>query len=286
MTINQIYLGPLGRLMQIQIPSGGFTADLIENGANHAPLSGRSTKDIFSRRRTFDIALDGLTPRALSWFELLYTDAITGPFYLIDSSRVNRLRARISSTGTAPISHNALSTDWTASSGVLTFPAATVVLLPSGTHLSPGPSLAVQWVPTAAGTLIDTAQVPVLPGEQITFSCYAQAGTPTLEIVPLNASLVAGSPVTGTTVVAGTPPRRYVTYTVPTNGSVVAVQVQLRASAAGTYTTTAWQLESGSTTPTDWVLGTGVPRVLFDSATAGRNPVGTYTDSEITLLEV
>jgi hypothetical protein len=285
MTTNQIYLGPLGRMMAIQIPSGGFSAYLVENGVSHSPLSGRVTKDIFSRRRTFDIALDGLTPRALSWFEMLYTDAISGPFYLIDSSRINRLRARIASSGTAPISHNALDTDWTASSGALTYPAAAVVLLPCGAHFSPGPSTAVQWVPTAAGTLIDTGIVPVLPGEQVTFSVYAQAGTPSLEIVPLNAALVAGAPITGTSVVAGTPPRRYVTYTVPTNGSVVAVQVQLRATAAGTYTTLAWQLEVGSS-PGDWVLGTGVPRVLFDDETADRQAVGTYTGSEIILKEV
>jgi hypothetical protein len=286
MMVDSIYLGPLGRLMQIQMPSGGFSSHLMENGSNHTPLSGRRTKDIFSRRFEYDISLDGLSPGVLSWLELLYTDAITGPFYLLDSSRVNRLRARISSTGTAPISHNVNSLDWTISSGVVTFPAATVVLLPAATgHLSPGPSKAAQWVPTAAGTLLDTAQIPVIPGETITFSCYAQAGAPTLEIVPLSASLVAGAPITGTVVVGGTPPRRYVTYTVPTNGSVVAVQVQLRASAAGTYTTTAWQLEANAT-PGDWALGTGVPKVLFDDMTGDRQSVGTYTASELSLLEV
>jgi len=281
-----LYLGPMGRLVNLDIPDGGFTATLVEAGVEHAPLSGRITKDVFSRRREFTIGLDGLTPRALSWFELLYTDAITGPFYLIDTSRPDRLRARISSTGTAPLSHNAVATDWTnPGGGAVTYPAATVTLLPNDITLSPGPSKAVQWVPGAANVFADSAQIPVVPGTPITFSCYVQAGTPTVEIVPLNTALVAGTPIAGTVVIAGTPPRRYVTYTPPSDGSVVAVQVQLRAGAAGTYTTTAWMLNTGAL-PVDWTLGTGVPRVLVTDMTADRWRVGTYTASTLTLKEV
>ena len=284
--MESIYLGPMGRLMKIDIPTDGFTATLTESGAEHLPLSGRRTKDVFNRRRGFEIPLDGLTPGALSWFEMLYTDAILGPFYLLDTSRPNRLRARISSSGTAPLSSNANALDWNnPGAGPLTFITATSVLLPNGTDLSPGPSRAAQWVPGAANVLTDTAQIPVIPGEVITFSVYVQAGAPTVEIIPLNAVLDPQTPISGTTIVAGTPPRRYVSYTVPSNGSIVAVQVQIRASAAGTYTTLAWMLNSGGT-PADWTLGTGVPRVLVMAMDNARQRVGNYTSSAVSIREV
>jgi hypothetical protein len=284
--VESIYLGPMGRLMKIDIPTDGFTAVLTESGAEHLPLSGRRTKDVFNRRREFEIPLEGLTPRALSWFEMLYTDAILGPFFLLDTSRPNRLRARISSSGTAPLSSNANALDWNnPGAGPLTYITATSVLLPNGTHFSPGPSRAVQWVPAATNVLTDTAQVPVVPGEVITFSVYAQAGAPTLEIVPLNAALAPQTPITGTTVIAGTPPRRYVTYTVPSNGTIVAVQVQIRAAATGTFTTLAWMLNAGGT-PADWTLGTGVPRVILVAMDSGRQRVGNYTSSAVSIREV
>jgi hypothetical protein len=282
--VEYIYLGPLGRLMKIDVPTGGFTAELVENGVIHTPLSGRPTKDIFSRRRTYKIGMDGLAPNALSWLEMLYTDAVTGPFYLLDTARRNRLRARISSTGSAPISLNASSVDWAnPGAGALTYPAAAVTLLPSGINLLPAPSKALQWVPGAANVLTDSALIPVIPGRSVTFSVYAQVGSPTLEIVPINAALVAQPPITGTVVIAGTPTRGYVTYTPPS--TIVAVQVQIRASVAGTYTTLAWQLNDG-VLPTDWVLGTGVPQVMFPAMDATRQPVGNYTASTLTLLEV
>jgi hypothetical protein len=284
-TVESIHLGPLGRLMRIDMPSDGFSATLVENGVEHAPLSGRVTKDVFSRRRLYEIDMDGLTPRALSWFEMLYTDAITGPFYLIDTSRTNRLRARISSTGTAPISLNANSTDWiNPGAGPLTYPAATAVLLPRDAILSPGPSKAVQWVPAAANVLTDAELIPVIPGEPLTFSCYAQAGAPSLEFVPYNAALAPQAAVTGTVVIASTPPRRYVTYTPPSNGTIVAVRVQIRAAAAGTFTTLAWMLNPG-VLPDDWTLGTGVPTVMLTEMDSDREPVGRYTTPSLVLKE-
>jgi hypothetical protein len=282
-----IYLGPMGRLMKIDMPSGGYEANLVEYGGEHVPLSGRRTKDVFSRRMEFKVATDGLTPMVLSWFEMLYTGAVTGPLYLLESSRVNKLRARISSTGSAPLALNALSTDWTFAGTSLTQVAATTLLLPAGSQLTPGPSKALQWVSSATNQVVaDTALIPVTPGQVLVFSAFVQAGTPSLEIVPYNAALAPQAPVAGATVIAGTPPRRYVTYTVPTNGTIVAVSVQLRSAAASTYTTVGWQIEEGAL-PGPWVLGAGSPQVLFlENATGDRQPVGRYTGGTYTLKEV
>jgi hypothetical protein len=290
--MERIYLGPVGRLMAIDVPSAGYTHDFVEYGSEHIPLSGQRTKDVFSRRHEFAIDTDGLTPRALSWFRMLYTEAITGPLYLRESSEKNLLRGRISST-TSTIFMLPGSTDWSApgAGDTVTSVAATNLLLPSATpgeELSPGPSKAVSWFANNANRLMtDTAVIPVLPGEKLCFSAYAQSGTPTLEIVPYNAALVAQAPVTGTVVVAGTPPRRYVPYTVPTNGTIVAVQVQLRQATSGTAVTHGWQLESGVLVPTSWVLGLGVPKVMMvESAAGSRQAVGPYTNGTFSFKEI
>lgn len=293
--MESLYLGPMGRLMKIDVPTGGYSVDLVEYGAEHVPLSGRRTKDVFSRRLEYQIDTDGLTPRVLSWLEMLYTEAIAGPHYLRESSRKNLLRARISSTSSAPLALNAIQPDWSLPGGgdTIASVAATTLLLPGtepGGELAPGPSRALSLTTTASSrTLVDTAIVPVLAGEQLCFSSYKQsgAGTLTLEIVPYNAALVAQTPVTGTVTIAGTPPRLYVPYTVPSDGSIVAVSVQLRAATAGTIVTDAWQLESGRLTPSTWHLGAGTPQVLLSENISGqRHGVGRYTDASIVLKEV
>lgn len=287
-----IYLGPIGRLMAIDVPSAGYTHDFVEYGSEHVPLSGLRTKDVFSRRHEFTIDTDGLTPRALSWFRMLYTEAIAGPLYLRESTEKNLLRSRVSSTSST-IASLPGATDWSApgAGDTVTSVAATNMLLPApvaGEELTPAPSKAVSWFANNANRLMtDTAVIPVLPGEQLCFSAYVQSGTPTLEIVPYNAALVAQAPVTGTVVVAGTLPRRYVPYTVPTNGTIVAVQVQIRQATSGTTVTHAWMLESGRLTPSAWTLGLGVPRVMMtEDASGERFAVGPYTAGSYTFKEI
>jgi hypothetical protein len=290
--VERIYLGPMGRLMMLDVPVGGYKHDLVEYGSEHVPLSGLRTKDVFSLRHEYQIDTDGLTPRALAWFRMLYTEAIAGPLYLRESTEKNLLRTRISSSGSTILALPG-TFDWTApgAGDTYTAVAATNLLLPasvSGQELTPGPSRALSWFANGSNrTIADTQVIPVLPGEQLCFSAYVQSGTPTLEIVPLNAALVVQTPITGTTTIAGTPPRRYVSYTVPSSGTIVAVYVQLRLATTGTTVTHAWQLEGGSLTPTAWALGAGVPKVLMlDSVAGDRHGVGPYTAGSFVLKEI
>lgn len=290
--MEQIYLGPLGRMMAIQVPAGGYSHDYVEYGSEHVPLSGLRTKDVLTIRNEYKIDTNGLTPRALAWFRMLYTEAINGPLYLRESSEKNLLRPRISSTASSPVLLP-FTLDWSAPGvgDVLSAPVAANLLLPGtvpGEELTPAPTRAMSWVSAGSNrVVIDTALTPVLAGEQLCFSAYVQSGTPTLEIVPYNASLVAQTPITGTTTIAGTPPRRYVSYTVPTNGTIVAVAPQLRQAAAGTVVTHAWQLESGVLQPTTWAFGIGVPKVMFTGDMAGeRQGVGPYTAGSYVLKEI
>lgn len=293
--MESLYLGPMGRLMKIDVPSSGYSAGLVEYGAEHVPLSGRRTKDVFSRRLEYSISTDGLHPRALAWLEAIYTGAISGPLFLRETSRKNLLRARIASTSSAPLALNAIQTDWSipGAGDSIASVVATTFLLPAavpGAELTPGPSKALSFASTASSRILaDTAQIAVVPGEKLCFSAYKQsgAGALTLEIVPYNASLAAQAPITGTTTIAGVPPRLYVPYTVPSDGSVYAVSVQIRAAVAGTIVTDAWQLESGTLVPTDWAVGAGVPRVLISGPLDGtRDGVGPYTGISYELKEV
>jgi hypothetical protein len=277
------YLGPMGRLMAVDVPIEGFDNPMNELGVLHTGLNGRQTKDVFGYKRSYSIPLDGLTPAAWSWFEMLYRSAVTGPYFLLDPRRRNRLGAAVSTT----LSTVTTATVFTPSSGSAVATASIAPLLPSGAVKAPGPSMSMAWNPTAAGTLLGEVApgVPVLPGETVCFSCYVFFGTPTLEIVPRTPIGTALAPATGTTVVAGSPARRYVTYTVPSDGSVVSVQPQLRASAAGTYTTLAWQLADG-TAPEPWVMGDGVPKVLVDQLPSHAEYLNRYTSGSLTLQEV
>lgn len=286
--MNVYYFGPLGRLMRMDVPRRGFTNNLIELGALHTALSGRRTKDVFGYRRTVAIPLVNLTPKALSFFEACFVGAINGPFYLFDPRHLNRLSAPASGMSWPQTGA------WAPGTGVVSQVAATAALLtcltPDGTVNTPAPSYANSWVATGASVLMadPSAYIPVVPGEVLVFSVYVTSGTPTLEFVPYNAALVAQAPITGTVTLAETPARRYVSYTVPSNGSVVAVRVQIRATGAGTIVTLAWQVSTphDTGTPDPWVLGSGVPKVLVDSLPEHSEHPKHLTSSTLSLLEV
>ncbi len=283
------YLGPLGRMIAIQVPQAGFGAVPYEYGVLHQNLSGTATKDVFGQKWTYQIPLEQLDPRAYSFIEMMLRGALTGPYYLLDPRRRNRLGPVVSGCG---INYSANGTSpWTPSNGTVTIVNAPEVMLPSGGNVyTPGPSLGVQWAATAAGTLVGgITPVPVLPGETITFSCYCPIGSPTVELIPYNASLVAQPSISGTTTVPGAPARKYITYIVPSDGSVVAVLPQIRAAAAGTYLTMAWQLTDG-TGPEPWVMGGSVPKVVIDQtntsgATNGADYLGNTQSGTLSLFE-
>jgi hypothetical protein len=284
--VGVYYFGPLGRLLPMDLPLDGFDDTLEEVSAVHQSLSGVGTKDVFGHKRKFTIPLEGLAPRALSWFEMAYRGALGQPLYLMDEARVNRLGAAVSSTLSAWSPYVVLAP----STGAAVASAATVEKLPavSPDLLSLAPAMAVTWTTTAGGVLVcqPKTYTPVLPGETVCFSSFVTSGTPTLELVPFaKGTLAAGAAITGTVTVAGAPPRRYVSYTVPVDGSVVAVRPQVRVAAAGTAVLLGMQLERRAT-PSPWVIGSGVPKVMVTAMPTHRRRVGGYQDGSITLQEV
>lgn len=275
--------GPLGRLLAVDLPTDGFDDTQDELGVIHQALSGVRTKDVFGYKRSFTIPLEGLSARALSWFEMAFRGSLGAPLYLLDEYRVNRLGAACSTTGSAWSPYVTFSPG----NGAYALAAATVETLPATEGASLAPAKALAWTATAAGVLVcqPTTYTPVVPGETICLSAYVPAGTPTLELVPFaKGTLAAGAPIAGTVVVAGAPPRRYVTYAVPADGSVVAVRPQVRVAAAGVATLLGLQLERGAV-PSAWVQGSGVPKVIVAAMPTHRRRVGGYSDGSIQLQE-
>jgi hypothetical protein len=280
--------GPLGRLMQFDTPRNGFDNPVDEFGGIHESLNGTRTKDVLGHKASYALEVEGLTPRALSWFEMAYQGALGEPLYFVDEQRVNKLSVPVSSA----LSTFATTDPFIHANGTHTEVANTSLLLP-GTQdgaavLTPGPVGAVSWTNTSTGNIIRCGpMVPVTPGEHVVFSIYALSvtGTPTLEFTPFDAAgaSMGQTPAVGLNVItAGSPPRYWVPYTVAS--TVAALQPCIRHSVAQTTVFTGLQLEQGDT-PSPWVLGAGATQVLVQSMPTAQRARGN-TDSKITLVEV
>lgn len=278
--------GPLTRMIVVDTPPGGFNEVPVELGALHTSLNGTATKDVFGYKREWSIPLVGLAPTALSWFELCYRQA-AGDCYFLDELRINRLSETVSST----LSAWSGITAFTATNGVLSTTTIGVPLrlrctTATGVFQALAPISALRWVSTAAGTCTATdTYVPVLPGEQVTFSVYVVAGTFSLEIVPYGPTLTPLTAITGGSTQTENLVRRYITYTAPLDGSVVAVRPQIRVTGATTVDSIGWQLEA-SALPSPWVLGSPPCRVLIALGTHHRRSFGNNLDGSLTLTEV
>jgi hypothetical protein len=281
--MGRFRFGPVGRLMVVDTPQDGFDDAVEEIGGTRQSLNGTTTKDVFGYKASYKIGLDGLDPRALSWFDMAYRGALGAPLYFVDEQRTNRLTAAASSA------RSALGEDdpYSNLNGTRTTVANTALLLPGvqdGVAVqTPAPVNAQQWVSTATGIVRCGPMIPVQSGEHMVFSIYVLSGTPVLEFTPFDATGAALPQVGSTaTVIAGTTERRYLGY-VPAAG-VVAVQPCIRHMAAQSSTWTALQFEAGDT-PTPWVLGGGGLQVIVDSFPTSRRRLGNYKDATITLLE-
>jgi hypothetical protein len=271
-------------MMVVDSPERGFSVDPGEVGVERQTIDGTRTKDVFGYKQEFQIDMDGLDARALSWFEMAFRGALGPTLYMLDEQRINRMSAAASSARSAW----AYDDPFVVTSGIKTVVANTELLLPGvldGANVeTPGPSNAWQWVTTIGATCQVGDIIPVQEGEHLVFSAYLlDAGTPGLEFTPFTASLTPLAPAGSTTVIAGTPPRRYSTYVVP--AGVAAVRPLLRHPGAQTSIVTALQLEQGDT-PTPWVMGVGIPRVMVKSAPMDRRKLGNYVDSKLTIVEV
>lgn len=282
-------LGPLGRMIVMDVPDGGLEEVPVEIGATHISLNGTATKDSFGYKRNWSIPLAGLAPTALSWVEMCYRGA-AGAVYFLDEGRINRLSESASSTLSAWAPADAFT-----ASGSSVVLDTTVAGVPARLSQTTGttvtwalaPFSALRWTPLVAGTVIaGDVLVPVGLGEQICFSLYLLDGVCTIELVPYGPTGVAGAAITAPIVdLAENVTRRYLTTTIPTDGTIVAVKPRLRVLAADTVDTLAWQLEAAAL-PSPWVLGSPPARVLVSLGTHTRRHFGNHIDSTVALTEV
>jgi hypothetical protein len=286
-------LGPLGRMMQVEHPGVGWGMATDTIGALHAALDGTSTRDVFGHKARITVPLLGLDAGALSFFEMAYRGAL-GKLYFLDLQRTNRLSAMVSST------LSAWSSDQRFQATVQPVPVAAAVATLRHTHAggvqnNPAPEKAASWTPLTPFPAYlsvvgysGVSLVPVIPGETVVFSVYRQSGgAPSLRITPLSATLSAGVPVDGASVIAENLDRYYLAYTVPSDGSVAAVRPALSRASGGETVTIGWQLEaSPSGLPTPWVMGQHAPAVMVESMPQERRGFGVHTDGSFVLREI
>lgn len=277
--MERYLIGPLGRLMAVEVPPGGYDNTGDEVAAFHQGLSGRATKDVFGYKRTWSIPLQGLDDNALSWFRMVHEGAV-GPPYLVDERERNRLSATVSTTGSIVRAGEGFSPPTYAfanhSNDLLSCTTT------QGVQWSPAPAKALTWL--GGNSIIADTPIPVLTGETLVFSVYAAVGEPTLEVIPYDRALVAGVPVADSIAQAETPPRRFMRYTVP--AGVAAVKVRISGTSIWSL---GWQLEASADpahVPTPWAMGHHPPRVLVRSMPTRRREFGSYTDGTIQLVEV
>lgn len=299
------WIGPLGRMSPMPIPTVGVT-NTVETFANeHTSLVGKRTVDVHGWRRTWSLTEAWLEYDDLSFLEAHYMRVIDDPIRLLDPLRKNRAFA-----GPAGGFRNA---GW--SGGIRSFhiPSSahgvvseeTAFQGPTISYVSEGDMREVSyfsdrymlWDVTTAtdptptlylnGPNTNTRYCDVtVPNEVLTYSIYvmpANGNETTLNIHSVTAtggeSELLGS---ATTSGSGDWERLEVTFDSPGDG--YGVRPSLTANTDGSVSIMGAQLEVGEEA-TGWVMGLGSPEVVISSMT-GVSPRYPLVTAELTIREL
>jgi hypothetical protein len=274
------FVGPLGGLRALPSPHRGDSPDATATriGAIHRSITGRPTLDRLATRRAWTLAWPYLDPDTYAYLDALHQGLVTGPLWLIDPSRPNRLPPSVAATGSADKSVDG----FTAAAGALAW--APRPALGTGMPLAGG----VTWQAPGAASRLDTAPIiPLLPRETVTFSATIATTRP-VQLV-LSALSGASTQITEHKSPEATPgpAGTRLELTVTPAADVVACRVGISTATSpqpGTIVSTAWQLEAAPFA-TAWRPGGGAPQVLVDSLPVTYPLPGSYTTT-LTLLEV
>jgi hypothetical protein len=312
--IPYFWMGPLGGLMPIVTPLSGLQNALEKFSAEHVSAMGNRTYDVNGWRRTWQLTEGWLDPDDLGYLESMFLGSL-GRVRLIDPLRKNRAAPgpaqgyrdygfvnglesfalpspangliRFISDGDTP------STSFTSEGDQRVVASHPLYYTEWDLDGSSVPTRAI-WLngPLASYASFGTADAryvdPVVPGETITYSIYAigeGGATATLSLAPVAATMAMAA-VVGTSAASNALwTRLTVTYTVPSDGSVVGVLPVVRStSAAGSIFLSKGQLELG-TTATTHVPGLGCPEVEITALT-GISPRHPYITAQMTIKEL
>lgn len=300
-----IWLGPPGNLKQLPYPSKGLSAPRVRAGAVHTLASGGMAVDSLGRRRHYNLAWQNLGNRAgmspsgvLDILERMYEGAFgPGPFALIDSARTNILPANLATATSTRRDTVGWSASWATTPGALA--SVSTLITQTGNirglsaPMTSGTGVATVWASPTASVPVEPHAPCVLPSLSYTGSVYAAIGAGTgaqsaaARITWFTAAGVVISTTTGTVTALSTSSwtRLTVTATSPSNAAYALLSVlPSSVTMPSTLLLDGAQLEQAAAV-TGWLLGTGVPRVVFDQLGDGYPLMG-YHDVTTTLLEV
>lgn len=282
MEIPQWYFGPAGDLRQLPPPEMDIQNAVRRFGGTHVGLSGARTVDTLGVRSNYTFSLSYISMEEYFWLESLFTQAVPGPFHLIDPLRVNLLSREGTKCRTAFSSNQGITS--TGSSVARHEPAqdSPVAMMKQGG----------KWSAVIGETLEFDKRtlIPVLTGESLTFSVYVYVSV-AMDLSPgvvkyEDSSSVGTESLSTVSVPATTWTRVEASFT--PSGSENQVFFNLSHSSGGDSTSTvrvaAPQVEY-DTTASDFSPGGGA--VLTEiTALTPVSPYYPYQSTDLTLMEV
>lgn len=284
-----VYLGPPGNLQKLPGPRTGVQANLVRQGGTAVLAGGGYVIDTTGRSRQYTLNWQRMTQADFATLEGLYVGLWgPGPFCLLDPVRVNLLPANVA-TGTD-------------SDRATTLFAATVGTLASSTTVADNGLRSLKWTPgtlsaaqsvTAPSTPADNAVPVISTSQSYVVSMRARLGSGSdaangraeLRWYDASGSAVSTSQGTSTALSTSAWTTLTATDTPPSTAVFVGIAFQTpTATGAPVFHVDSCQLQLGDTA-TDWVPGTGVPRVGIDQM-PDSYPQNARHDVTMTLLEV
>lgn len=279
MADRNYYLGNLRRLIALPSPGEDVKSAPVRAGAVLTALNGRKSRQTFGVTRSWAFSFTNLDETECADIEAIDSGAVPGPLYLFDPTRRNIL-ARELASATSVKPGVGWTTEWTATLSVVDDFTTPIERCAS----------TVRVVNTGGGNYVRRKELPtrgepIRAGVPVTFSAYVRQDvgtvTPYLQFRDHNGSDL-GASVNGASSTATAWERRSVTATPP--AGAVYVEAGFVGGADFTISFTACQLEHSSTA-TEWVPGSGVPRVIIESLDITNPRFGLYT-ADVTITEI
>jgi len=306
--IPMFWLGPLGRLLPLACPEQNVANTVEAQQATNTSVSARNTVDLQGFRRQWTMTEAWLDSDEVSMFEAMFTGIMMPPHRIIDPLRKNRFRPSVSAPRLTSL-WNGSADAWYVPSGqglALSVPNDTgpyIEYVSEGDlrEVSWRPDYEIMWDSVGAGnrlypngalkadnlTAYKSRVDPVLPGETITMSFWAhKTGTPNFNFFLATVNSVMQYSLSGLamTISSSTWQRYSLTYTAPTDGSVVGVFPIFSALGDGVLNLGPAQLESGNVA-SQWETGYGAPEVVITQF-ATVSPRYPMTTASLTIQEL
>lgn len=270
------YLGPMADLRPLLCPEVDITVNPVSFGGVQQALTGATTVDHTGTKMEYQFSFRFMDEAEFRWLDALNARLVSGPFYLRDPLKKNRLSLealgmKLGVTDPESVAY------WRHSFALTT---ASVTGYPLRVVTLDGTTAGFPW-------RVDPDPVPVQPGETITWSVYMRADaafTTSIGMDLYTGPWTRANPGNNARNVQVTTSwqRYYHTYTIPSG--VYGVRPYVNPAGTGRdLSFTAPQLEE-SASPTPWESGGGAIPVAFTElrATSPRYP---YRDVEMTLQE-